>query len=480
MATSPSGQASASGQEPAAGASMRRVIPAALIGSALEWYDFYLYAVASALVFNKVVFPVDNEFIGTLAAFSTLALGYFIRPLGGALFGSLGDRVGRRHVLVITLLVMGGATVLMAFLPTYEQAGFWSPAMLLVLRLVQGLGAGAEFGGSAVMSVEFARPRRRGLHGAWPASGVYLGLLLASAAMGGVASLPHDAFLSWGWRLPFAASVVVIGLALFIRLRLQESPAFKEVEREGEVMKAPLREVLTHERRGALVLIGTQVAQSVMAYLFLTFITAYVTDTLHMDDSAGPFAVTVGAAVALVTMPLFGALSDRVGRRPVLLFGTVFCAVYAFPFFWIIDSTRSRFGLTTALVIGLGLGVGAMFGPQGAYFAELFSARIRMTGLTFSREVGGALAGGLTPIIALSLVEWTGGSSWAVALFAVLACVVIGLPAVLLGPETRGRSLLAPTRAELEASTGLFEEAPRSAEADPEAAPSRAAGAAKR
>ncbi|GAA5154350.1 MFS transporter [Amycolatopsis dongchuanensis] len=441
---------------------MRRVVPAALIGSALEWYDFYLYASVSALVFNKVIFPGGNAFVSTLAAFATLALGYFIRPLGGALFGAMGDRVGRKPVLVVTLLVMGGATVLMAAVPTYAQAGIWSPISLLVLRIVQGLGAGAEFGSSAVLSVEHADPRRRGLHGAWPASGVYLGLLLASGAVSLVTLLPHDDFLAWGWRLPFAASVLVIVVAMFIRLRLHETPAFRHIDRDAQVTRTPLREVFAHERKGVLVLIGTQSAQSVMAYLFLTFITAYVTGTLHMSDSAGPFAVTIAALATLVTLPLFGALSDRIGRRPVLLFGTVFCGLFAFPFFWIVDGTHSRGGLTAALLLGLGIGIGAMFGPQGAYFAELFSARVRLTGMTFSREIGGALAGGLTPIIAIALVEWTGGRSWAVALFAVLACALLGLPAVLSGPETLGRSLHAPTKRELEASTGTFAD-----EADP-------------
>ncbi|MEU5849702.1 MFS transporter [Saccharopolyspora shandongensis] len=441
-----------------ASSSMKRVVPAALIGSALEWYDFYLYAAVSALVFNKIIFPTGNAFVSTLAAFATLALGYFIRPLGGALFGSMGDRLGRKRVLVITLLMMGGATVLMAAVPSYAQAGIWSPISLLVLRIVQGIGAGAEFGSSAVLSVEHAGARRRGLHGAWPASGVYLGLLLASGAVSLVATLPPNDFLTWGWRLPFAASILVIVVAMVIRLRLHETPAFQKMNETRQVTRTPLREVFKYERKSVFVLIGTQSAQSVMAYLFLTFITAYVTGTLYLDNSVGPFAVTIAALATMVTLPLFGALSDKIGRRPVLLFGTVFCGLFAFPFFWIVDGTQSRAGLTIALLIGLGIGVGAMFGPQGAYFAELFSAPVRLTGMTFSREIGGAVAGGLTPIIAISLVEVTGGKSWAVALFAVLACALLGLPAMLFGPETRGRCLLAPTQQELEASTGTFTE----------------------
>lgn len=445
-----------SDQPEVANSSMWRVIPAALIGSALEWYDFYLYAVASALVFNHIIFPGGNDFVRTLAAFSTLAIGYFIRPLGGAIFGRLGDRLGRKKVLIITLLVMGGATMLMAVVPSYAAAGVWSPVILVLLRVVQGIGAGAEFGSAAVLSVEHAGPRRRGLHGAWPASGVYAGLLLASAAMGLAALLPKDEFLSWGWRLPFAASAVVVVLALFIRLKLHETPTFQQVDRSDQVAKTPLRDVFRTERKGALVLIGTQSAQTTMAYLYLTFVTVYVTRTLKMDASVGPFGVTIAASVALVTLPLFGALSDRIGRRPVLLFGTIFSGVFVFPFFWIVDGTHTRAGVTIALIIGLGVGIGAMFGPQGAYFAELFSARVRLTGMTFSREIGGAIAGGLTPIIALALVQWAGGSSWAVALFALLVCALIGLPAVLFGPETLGRSLYAPTKAALEKSTGSF------------------------
>jgi len=454
----------------------RRVAAAALVGSALEWYDFYLYGTAAALVFNRIIFTDADPTVATLAAFATLAVGYFIRPLGGLIFGRLGDIVGRKNVLIITLLVMGASTVAMAFVPTFEQVGIWAPIILVVLRAVQGIGAGAEFGGAAILSVEHASPRSRGLQGAWPAVGVYLGLLLASGAFALVTQLPEEQFLSWGWRIPFAASIVVIAVALFIRLKLTESPAFLEAQRkEAEKAAAaeantgvgasaapaapakvsPVADVFRFEKKAALVLIGAQTPQNVLAYVNLTFLTAYLVGTLKLANSIGPIAITVATFVTMISLPLFGALSDRVGRKPVVLFGIVFSALFVFPYFWLIDGTTSPLWITVAVVISLALGVGAMFGPQGAYFSELFTARSRFTGLAFSREVAGAISGGLTPLIAVALVAAASGASWLVALFVIAACA-IGFVAVVLGPETRGRSLEALTVPELTASTGSF------------------------
>ena len=434
----------------------RRVAAAALVGSALEWYDFYLYGTAAALVFNRIIFTDADPTVATLAAFATLAVGYFIRPLGGLIFGRLGDTVGRKNVLVITLLVMGVSTVAMAFVPSYEQVGVWAPIILVLLRAVQGIGAGAEFGGAAILSVESAPARSRGLQGAWPAVGVYLGLLLASGAFALVTQLPEDDFLSLGWRIPFAASVVVIAVALFIRLKLAESPAFLEAQEraaaEPTVKAAPIGSVFRFEKKAALVLIGAQTPQNVLAYVNLTFLTAYLVGTLKLANSVGPIAVTAATFATMITLPLFGALSDRVGRKPVVLFGIGFSALFVFPYFAIIDGTRSPLGITLAVVVSLGVGVGAMFGPQGAYFSELFTARARFTGLAFSREIAGALSGGLTPLIAVALVAAASGASWLVALFVIAACAV-GFAATALGPETRGRSLEALTPAELAAST---------------------------
>lgn len=433
----------------------RKVAIATLIGSALEWYDFYLYGTAAALVFNRIIFVNEDPIVGTMAAFATFALGYLIRPLGGLIFGRIGDRVGRKQVLVLTLLIMGISTVLMAFLPTYAQVGVWAPVFLLLLRLVQGIGAGAEFGGAAIFSVEHANPRRRGLQGSWPAVGVYLGLLMASAAFAVVTQLPDEAFLSWGWRVPFAASIVVIAVALVIRLTISESPAFLEATADEKSEPARLRDVFTKEWRGIVVLIGMQTPQNVIAYVNLTFIAAYLTGTLMLSNSVGPIAVTVATAVTMVTLPLFGALSDRIGRKPVILFGVGFSAAFAYPYFLLIDGLQTELAVTLAVTASLGLGVGAMFGPQGAYFSELFTSRTRFTGLAFSREVASALSGGFTPLIAVALVAAAGGASWLVVLFIVAACAV-GFVITAIGPETRGRSLAVSTVPELTASTGRF------------------------
>jgi MFS family permease len=432
------------------------VAAASLIGSALEWYDFYLYGTAAALVFNRIIFVNSNPTVATLAAFTTFAFGYFIRPLGGLIFGRLGDLVGRKRVLVTTLIIMGSATVLMAALPTYAQVGIWSPILLVVLRLVQGLGAGAEYGGAAIFSVEHANPRRRGLHGAWPSAGVYLGLLLAAGVFAIVTQLPEAQFLAWGWRIPFLLSIVVIVVALIIRLRLTESPAFLAARATEKAPATPVKEAFGREKKGMLALVLAQTPQNVVSSVNLAFITAYLAGTLKLANSVGPLAITIGTAVTMLSLPLWGLLSDRVGRRPVLLVGMVFSALFAFPYFWLIDGARTSVAITIAIVASLGIGIGAMFGAQAAYFAELFTAGARFTGLAFSRELAGALSAGTTPLIAVALVAAAGGSSWLVSLFIVLACL-IGVVSVLMTKETRGRNMRATTVDELKASTGRFE-----------------------
>ncbi|MCU1576554.1 MAG: hypothetical protein JWP70_1258 [Leifsonia sp.] len=429
---------------------------ASLVGSALEWYDFYLYGTAAALVFNKIIFVNSNPTVATLAAFTTFAFGYFIRPLGGLIFGRLGDVLGRKRVLVITLLVMGGASFLMAFLPTYAAVGIWAPILLVVLRLIQGIGAGAEFGSAAVFSVENANPRRRGLQGAWPSSGVYLGLLMASGVFAIVTQLPEDQFLAWGWRIPFALSVVVVIAALVIRLRLAESPAFIELQQEDKAPTAPVKDVFQREKKGMLLLLLAQTPQNVVSSINLAFITAYIVGNLKLANSIGPLATTIGTAVTMLALPLFGMLSDRIGRRPVMLFGMAFSALFAFPYFWLIDGGRAPFPITIAIVLSLGLGIGGMFGPQAAYFSELFTGAGRLTGLAFARELAGALTAGTTPLIAVALVAAAGGGSWPVSVFIIVACL-IGIVAVLVGGETRGRNMRALSVAELKASTGSFE-----------------------
>lgn len=436
--------------------SMLGVGAAALVGSALEWYDFYLYGTAAALVFNRIIFVNSDPVVATLAAFATFAVGYLIRPLGGLIFGRMGDTLGRKRVLVLTLLIMGVATFLMGLTPSYEQIGIWAPIMLIVLRLVQGIGAGAEFGGAAIFSVEHADPRRRGLHGAWPSAGVYLGLLMASGVFAVVTQLPEDQFLAWGWRIPFLLSAVVVIVALIIRLRLAESPAFVAMQSEEHAPVSPVRTVFAQEKTGMLTLFPAQLPQNVVSSINLAFITAYLVGNLQLSASVGPVATTIGTAVTMVLLPVFGALSDRIGRRPVILFGIVFSGIFAFPYFWLIGGGEAPALVVVAIVLSLGLGVGAMFGPQAAYFAELFTGGARFTGLAFSRELAGAVSAGTTPLIAVALVAATGGATWAVSLFIVAACVV-GAIAVFFGGETRGRRMSATTVADLRASTGSFE-----------------------
>ena len=414
-------------------ASPRKVIVASLIGTSLEWYDFFLYGTASALVFNKLFFPNFDPLVGTLLAFATYAVGFIARPLGGLVFGHFGDRVGRKQVLIVTLLIMGIATFLIGALPTYQAIGVAAPILLVVLRFVQGLGLGGEWGGAVLMSLEHGAPDRRGLNASWPQVGVPVGNLLAAGVLGLLnLLLTEDAFLSWGWRIAFFLSGALVLVGLWIRMTITESPLFEEVESAGEKARMPLIEVIKRHPRGLLVAMGARLGTDVAFYTFTLYILTFLTANLGLPRSVGLNAVLIGSAVQIALIPLFGGLSDRYGRRPVYALGAVSAAVWAFVFFPLL-STRSPVVIVLATVVAL-ITHAAMYGPQAAFIAELFSTELRYSGASMGYQIAGVLGGGIAPLVSIWLVKET-GTPFAVS-FYVLAMVVLTLVALAVAPET--------------------------------------------
>ncbi|MEV5408473.1 MFS transporter [Thermopolyspora sp. NPDC052614] len=411
-----------------------RVIAASLIGTSLEWYDFFLYGSAAALVFNKLFFPDFEPLVGTLLAFATTAVGFVARPLGGVVFGHFGDRVGRKGVLVITLLLMGIATFLVGVLPTYEAIGVAAPILLVTLRFLQGIGLGGEWGGAVLMSIEHGGADRRGLNASWPQVGVPAGNLLAAGVLGVLsATMAEEAFLSWGWRVPFLLSGALVLVGLWIRVTIAESPLFAEVEQANRKARVPILEVIMTHPRSLLSAMAARIGTDVVFYTFTLYILTYITGTLGLDRTVGLNAVLIGSALQLVLIPLFGALSDRYGRRPVYLAGAVGAGVWVFVFFPLLD-TRSTALIVLATVVAL-LFHAAMYGPQAAFIAELFSTRLRYSGASMGYQVAGILGGALAPIIALSLLD-AFGTTLAIGLY-VVAALLITVAGLAIAPETR-------------------------------------------
>jgi metabolite-proton symporter len=413
--------------------SFRLVALASMVGTTIEWYDFFLYGTAAALVFNRLFFPTFDPLMGTLAAFGTYTVGFVARPVGGIVIGHYGDRIGRKSMLVLTLVIMGLATFLIGLLPTYEQIGPWAAVALVLLRVAQGFGVGGEWGGAVLMAVEHAPKGARGFYGSWPQIGVPAGLLISTAVFAIFARLPEDQFLSWGWRVPFLVSIVLVAIGLLIRVRILETPTFAKIKASGSEARQPILEVLQRYPRQVLLAMGARVAENGAFYVYSTFLLVYATQKVGMDRSIVLNGLLIASAVELVAIPVFGGLSDRLGRRPVYLFGAVVTAVFAFPLFWLFD-TGSTPLVWLALIIAFTLSHGAMYAPQAAFLSELFGTRVRYSGASLGAQMASVLAGGLSPFIATGLLRQY-GSGGPLALY-VIAMAVITIVSVLLATET--------------------------------------------
>ncbi len=412
----------------------RRAVVASTIGTTIEWYDFFLYGTAAALVFPHLFFPDSSKLSGTLLSFSTLFIGFAARPIGAAIFGHFGDRVGRKATLVVTLLLMGAATFLIGLLPTAATIGVAAPIILTLLRLAQGIGVGGEWGGSVLMSMEWGSPKRRGLMASWPQLGVPIGLLLSTGMiklMSGV--MTEDAFASWGWRVPFLVSFVLVLVGLYVRLRVVESPQFAEVKKADAVVRQPLLQVFKEHPREIFTSAFVRLSEQAPFYLFITFVLTYGTE--HLDLPKGQLLnyTLVAAALGLVSVPFFGHLSDLFGRRLVYGLGIVCTALFAFPYFGLLD-TKSSGLVLLAIVLSL-IFHDMQYGPQAALIAESFGTNLRYSGAGVGYQLASVIAGGPAPLIAAAILAKTHSStgiSWYI-----IGCCVVAMAALLLMPRTQ-------------------------------------------
>ncbi|MBV8788486.1 MAG: MHS family MFS transporter [Mycobacterium sp.] len=411
-----------------------------MVGTTIEWYDFYMYATASALVFKPLFFPHISPTAGTLASFATYAAGFGARPIGALVAGHFGDRVGRKAMLVGALVVMGLVTTLIGALPTYAQAGLLAPSLLATLRVVQGLAVGAEWGGAAVLSVEHAPPGQRGLFGSFTQLGSPAGMLLATSIFYATRSItgPSD-FLAYGWRIPFLLSAVLVGLGLFLRLKLTDAEVFDRLKDDDELVRLPVVEVLRRQPRSVLITTGLRFSQIGLFVLLTTYSLTYLQDSFGKGSGTGLIAVSISSAVGFVSTPGWAWLSDRIGRRPPYLFGAL-AGVVALTLFFLAAGSHSTIAVVVAIVFGINIVHDAMYGPQAAWFAELFDTRVRYSGSSLGYAIGAVLAGGFSPLIAAALLAAGGGSPWLiVGYFAVLAAITT--VSAWVAPETRSEEI---------------------------------------
>ncbi|MDX3088586.1 MULTISPECIES: MFS transporter [Streptomyces] len=409
--------------------SLRKVVTASALGTTVEYYDFTLYATTAALVFDKVFFPDASPLVGTLAAFATYFVGYAARPLGGIFFGHFGDRLGRKNVLIITMLMMGLGTFAIGLLPSYDSIGVAAPVLLVLIRLIQGLGMGGEYGGGVLMALEYSPRSRQGFFTSLVHIGTPAGVLIPVGLVSILdATLPPGSYDSWAWRMPFLASILLVGVGLWMRLHVTESPEFVRMREDREVQSLPVKQVLTRQPATVVLSVLAKIAESGLFNIYYVVAITYVTTELDLAKGPVLLAVLIACAVECVTLPWFGALSDRIGRRKVYIFGAAFQAVLALPFFLLME-TGQFWGYTVGMTLGLGVGHAAMYGAQGALFSNLYPVNVRYTGLSVTQQIGATLGGGLSPLIGTALLSAAGGHwSWLIA-YCVGVAVLSGLAA---------------------------------------------------
>lgn len=413
----------------------KRVLIASLTGSSIEWFDYFLYGTAAALVFNKIFFPMVDPVIGLILSYLSFSLTFFIRPIGGVLFAHIGDRIGRKKTLVLTLSLMGGATVMIGLLPTYDQIGIWAPILLILMRIIQGMGIGGEWGGALLLAYEYAPEKRKGFFGSIPQAGVTIGMLMATFIVSLMTLFSEEQFLSWGWRIPFLMSAVLVLLGLWIRKDIDETPEFKKVKQSGQVAKAPLRDTLTHHWREVLIAAGLKVVETAPFYIFSTFIVSYATTTLTYQKSQVLEAVTLGALVATVMIPLMGLLSDKIGRKRMYAGSVTLLGLFIVPWFMLLD-TGTTWAIMLATVVMFGILWAPITAVLGTLCSEIFSANVRYTGITLGYQIGAALAGGTAPLIATGLLAKYDGD-WVPVAWYLGATVTISLVAIFFASRSR-------------------------------------------
>ncbi|RLJ86563.1 metabolite-proton symporter [Planococcus citreus] len=401
----------------------RRVLTASLVGSSIEWFDYFLYGTMAALVFNQLFFVNEDPTVGLMLAYASFALAFFIRPFGGIIFSHIGDRIGRKKTLVITLSLMGIATFGMGLLPTYQAIGIWAPILLITLRLIQGLGIGGEWGGALLLATEYAPPEKRGLFGSIPQMGVTIGLVLGTLALWLMTLLPNDAFMTWGWRVPFILSALLVVFGLWIRKGVDETPEFKAVQASGEIPKVPIVETLKYHWREVLIAIGAKVVETAPFYIFGTFIVSYATTNLGFSRTATLGAVMIATIITTILIPIMGSLSDRIGRKKLYIAGASGMALFAFPYFWMIHQ-GSVLMLVLATIIALGVIWAPITAVLGTMFSEIFDAKVRYTGVTLGYQIGAALAGGTAPLVATALLARFDNSYVPVAIYIIFTALI--------------------------------------------------------
>ncbi len=418
---------------------LNSVVFASCLGTIIEWYDFLIYATAAALVFNKAFFPTFDPLAGTLAALGSYAVGFLARPLGGALFGHFGDRLGRKSMLVLTLFIMGLSTFCIGLLPTYASIGVLAPILLILLRIIQGIGLGGEWGGASLMVLEHAPSDKRGFYTSFVQVGFPIGLVLATLVFTMVTKLPDADFASYGWRIPFLISIVLLAVGTFVRSRVPETPVFEALKARDKLSKNPVGDAVSKNGKSFLIAVGLKLSEVSWVYMLTVFVVVYATTKLSLPKSLMLDAVLYAALLELISLPFFGWLSDKIGRRPLYILGALFTIAFAFPLFWMLES-KSTALIFTAIMIAMNFGHGMMFAPESCYFPELFGPSVRYSGASFGFQVSAAIGGGFSPIIATALVGYFGGTTGVSVMMILLA--LITLAAALAARETKGEPLM--------------------------------------